>query len=69
MADEIHLLQEPAFDSPEGQEILSLLQSVQTDEPVQPPVQCEATAVALGIKRPKTEPENYSPTTAEVRNA
>jgi hypothetical protein len=58
MADEIRLLQEPAFDSPEGQEILSLLQSVQSDEPVQPPVQREAMAVALGIKRPETEPDH-----------
>jgi hypothetical protein len=58
MAEEIRLLQEPAFDSPEGQEILSLLQSVQTDEPVQSPVQCEAAAVALGIKRPDTESDH-----------
>ena len=58
MAEEIRLLQEPAFDSPEGQEILSLLQSFQTDKPEQPPIQCEATAVALGIKRPETESDH-----------
>jgi hypothetical protein len=32
MDEEIRLLQESVFDSPEGQEILSLLQSVQTND-------------------------------------
>jgi len=32
MAEESRLLQEPGFDSPEGQEIVSRLQSVQPDE-------------------------------------
>ena len=32
MAEQIHLLQKTGFESPEGQEILSLLRSDHTDE-------------------------------------